>query len=185
MTIQGFWTKIYARGDIMKEHIQMIKAETNANFVNLRTAILTYNREAAVCGSPAWRYVYHTIHSADKWYFNPEIFTEPEFHEAGMDNPDNPCNQVLSDEELLEYLERVRLKTMDYLDSLTDELLYERPKKCHYTRLELILRQFRHISFHTGMLNGQTTERTGKFPIYASADNLDRLSKGLYDEGQI
>ena len=101
-----------------------------------------------------------------------------------MDNPDNPCNQVLSDEELLEYLERVRPKTMDYLDSLTDELLYERPKKCHYTRLELILRQFRHISFHTGMLNGQTTERTGKFPIYVSADNLDRLSKGLYDEGQ-
>ena len=169
----------------MKEHIEMIKAETNANFVNLRTAILTYDREAAVCGSPAWRYVYHTIHSADKWYFNPEIFTEPEFYEAGMDNPDNPCTCVLSDEELLEYLERVRLKTMDYLDSLTDELLYEHPEKCRYTRLELILRQFRHISFHTGMLNGQTAERTGKFPVYVSADNLDRLSRGLYDEGQI
>lgn len=166
----------------MRTLIEHIKTETDANFVNLTTTINTYDREALVCGAPAWRYVYHTIHSADKWYFNPFVFTEPEFHEEGMDNPDNPCDTVFSDEQLLAYLERVRKKTMDYLDGLEDEQLYEYPESCPFTRLELVLRQFRHISYHTGMLNGQTTERTGRFPIYVSPSTIGRLEKGYYDE---
>ena len=52
---------------------------------NLETAIMTYDRNALVCGSPAWRYVYHTIHSADKWFFNPFVYTEPDFHEDSME----------------------------------------------------------------------------------------------------
>lgn len=32
----------------------------------------------------------------------------------------------------------------------------------------LKLRQFRHISFHTGMLNGQTALATGQFPMWVS-----------------
>jgi ABC-type uncharacterized transport system permease subunit len=34
--------------------------------------------------------------------------------------------------------------------------------------MELILRQFRHISFHTGMLNGQTILEKGEFPMWVS-----------------
>lgn len=40
------------------------------------------------------------------------------------------------------------------------------------TCLELVLRQFRYLSFHTGMLNGQTAEHKGKFPIYVSEDSI-------------
>lgn len=163
-------------------HCEIIKKQADANFVNLETAIKTYDREAAVCGAPAWRYVYHTIHSADCWFFNPMIFEEPEFHVEGLDNPDHPCDKVLSDEELLSYLERVRVKTADYLDSLTDEMLYEKPEKCGFSRLELVLMQFRHISFHTGMINGQTAEKTGKFPLYITPNTKYRLEKGLYEE---
>ena len=86
---------------------------------------------------------------------------EPSFHSEGMDNPDNPTSVVLSDEQLLEYLDRVEQKTYAYLDSITDEMLYECPENCNHTRMELVLRQFRHISFHTGMLNGQTALATG------------------------
>ena len=85
-----------------------------------------------------------------------------------MDNPDNPTDVVLSDEQLLEYLDAVEKKTYDYIESLTDEMLYECPENCEHTRLELVLRQFRHISFHTGMLNGQTALATGKFPMWVS-----------------
>lgn len=99
------------------------KKQTITNFINMETAIKTYDRNASVCGTPAWRYVYHAIHSADKWFFNPSKFTEPGFHENGMDNPDNPCNVVLSDKELLDYLHKVRLKTEKYLDELSDEEL--------------------------------------------------------------
>lgn len=153
------------------------------NFINLETAIRTYDRNALVCGSPAWRYVYHTVHSADKWFFNPFVYSEPDFHEDGMDNPDNPCSVELSDEQLLEYLYAVRDKTLRYIDGLTDEMLAEKPENCPYTRLELVLRQFRHISLHTGMLNGLTVEKTGKFPVFVgSADSLDRLKYGLFDE---
>ena len=166
----------------MKAHCETIKKCVSTNFINLETAIKTYDRNAIVCGSPAWRYVYHTIHSADKWFFNPFVYDEPDFHETGMDNPDNPCKIELTDEQLIDYLHKVRQKTLDYIDSLTDEMLYEKPESCKYTRLELVLRQFSHLSFHTGMLNGQTIERTGRFPVYVSFDTMDRLEKGLYDE---
>ena len=63
------------------------------------------------------------------------------------------------------YLDRIEKKTMDYIDLLTDDVLYEKPEKCVYTRMELVLRQYRHLSFHTGMLNGQTAVATGKFPM--------------------
>ena len=99
-----------------------------------------------------------------------------------MDNPDHPCDITLTDEELLAYLSAVRKKTADYLDTLTDEMLYEKPTVCPYTRFELVLLQFRHISFHTGMINGQTIELTGKFPVYVGAEELDKLAKSFYDE---
>ncbi|MGN0634021.1 MAG: DinB family protein [Oscillospiraceae bacterium] len=166
----------------MRKHCEMIKRQTVANYINLETAIKTYNRNALVCGSPAWRYVYHTIHSADKWFFDPYIYEEPDFHQEGMDNPDNPCNITLSDEQLLQYLYEVRDKTLNYIDTLNDEMLYENPENCDYTRLELILMQFRHISFHTGLINGQTIEITGKFPAYVGPNTLYRLNNGLYDE---
>ena len=161
----------------------IIKEQLYPNFVNLETAIKTYDRDALVCGSPAWRYVYHTIHSADKWFFDPFVYDEPEFHEDGMDNPDSPCSVQLSDEELLDYLYAVKDKTLRFIDGLTDDMLSEKPEKCPYTRLELVLRQFRHISFHTGMINGLTIEKTGKFPVYVGDSNsMSRLENGLYDE---
>ena len=95
----------------MNDVCRMIKKQTITNFSNMETAIKTYDRNASVCGTPAWRYAYHANHSADKWFFNPSKFTEPGFHENGMDNPDNPCNVVLSDKELLDYLHKVQIKT--------------------------------------------------------------------------
>ena len=46
----------------MKTLCEIIKAQVGANYLNLETAIKTYDRNALVCGAPAWRYVYHTIH---------------------------------------------------------------------------------------------------------------------------
>lgn len=166
----------------MNELCIMIKRQTDANFLNLITAIKTYDRNAPVCGAPAWRFVYHTIHSADKWFFNPYVYDEPEFHTEGMDDPYKPCSITLSDEQLLSCLGRVRKKTADYLDSLNDEMLGQCPENCGMTRLELILMQFRHISTHIGMLNGLTVEKTGRFPVYVTPMSLDRLDKGYFEQ---
>ena len=158
------------------------------NFLNIRTSIQTYDRDALCCGAPCWRWAYHALHSADKWFINPNVYEEPSFHEDGMDNPDNPTNVVLTDAQLLEYLDQIEKKTLDYLNSLTDDMLYEKPENCNYTRMELILRQYRHISFHTGMLNGQTAVATGKFPMWVSQTDKyvdDGEFFGRYRKGQV
>lgn len=160
----------------------MIKRQTDANFVNLMISIKTYDRNALVKGAPAWRFVYHTLCSADRWYFNPEHYTPRPDHEEGAQNPYNPISREWSDAELLRLLEDVRQKTMDYLDSLDDSMLNECPPDCAFTRLELILMQFRHMGVHIGMLNGQTVERTGRFPLYVSPHSMDRLQIGYWEE---
>ena len=152
----------------MNELCNIIKETVRPNFLNIRTSIQTYDRDAICVGAPCWRWVYHALHSADKWFINPFDYEEPSFHQEGMDNPDNPTSVVLSDEDLLRYLDSIEQKTLSYLDSLTDEMLYEKPENCIYTRMELVLRQYRHLSFHTGMLNGQTAVNTGRFPVWVS-----------------
>ncbi|WP_026667261.1 hypothetical protein [Butyrivibrio sp. AE2005] len=152
----------------MNELCKIIKDTVKPNFLNIRTSIRTYDRDALCCGAPCWRWAYHALHSADKWFINPFVYEEPIFHENGMDNPENPTSVILSDAQLLSYLDLIEKKTMNYLDSLTDNMLYEKPENCIYTRMELVLRQYRHLSFHTGMLNGQTAVATEKFPMWVS-----------------
>ena len=163
----------------MNELVMIIKQTVVPNFMNIRTSIKAYDRDALCCGAPCWRWAYHALHSADKWFINPYVYDEPAFHEEGMDNPDNPTSVVLSDEQLLEYLDADEKKTMDYLDTLTDDMLYECPENCKYTRMELVLRQYRHLSFHTGMLNGQVAVATGQFPMWVS-DADKYIDDGVY-----
>ena len=172
----------------MNELCLIIKNMVKPNFLNIRTSIKTYDRNALCCGAPCWRWVYHALHSADKWFINPFVYKEPDFHVEGMDDPEKPCEVVLSDEQLLDYLAMVEKKTLGYLDTLTDEMLYEKPEQCRYTRMELILRQFRHISFHTGMLNGQTALASGQFPMWVSETEKyvdDGIFFGRYRKGKI
>ena len=103
----------------MNELCKIIKETVKPNFLNIRTSIQTYDRDAICYGAPLWRWVYHALHSADKWFINPCVYDEPPFHEEGLDNPDKPASVVLSDEQLLEYLDSVEQKTYAYLDSLT------------------------------------------------------------------
>ena len=118
----------------MNELCLIIKDMVKPNFLNIRTSIQTYDRDALCCGSPCWRWVYHALHSADKWFINPFDYEEPTFHEEGMDDPDKRCSTILTDEELINYLDSIEQKTLDYLDSLTDDMLYEKPEQCRYTR---------------------------------------------------
>lgn len=166
----------------MQPVCEMICRQTEANFANLLIAMHTYDRDALVKGAPAWRFVYHTLHSADKWFFNPNVYTERPEHEAGTDNPFHPISHIWSDEELLALYEKVKQKTLDYLAHLQDSELNECPPDCQFTRLELILMQFRHMSVHIGMLNGLTVEKTGRFPQYVSPHSMDRLKNGWWDE---
>lgn len=91
----------------MNELCKIIKETVKPNFLNIRTSIQTYDRDAMCYGAPLWRWVYHALHSADKWFINPFDYEEPAFHVDGMDDPEKPCDAVLSDEELLDYLDSI------------------------------------------------------------------------------
>ena len=184
---------------VMNQLCRIIKETVEPNFLNIRTSIRTYDRNALCCGAPCWRWVYHALHSADKWFINPndyrdlvismgiELLLETHAEDVICKN-NTVLSVVLSDEQLLAYLDSVEKKTMDYLDSLTDEMLYEKPENCRYTRLELVLRQFRHISFHTGMLNGQTILEKGEFPMWVSETEKyvdDGKFFGRYRKGKV
>ena len=82
----------------MNELCRIIRDMVIPNFMNIRTSLRTYDRDALCCGSPRWRWAYHAIHSADKWFINPCVYDEPPFHKEGMDNPDNPTTVYSSED---------------------------------------------------------------------------------------
>jgi hypothetical protein len=161
-------------------NIAALITSTELMFHNLRIAMDTVNWNAEICGAPAWRYIYHTLHSADKYFINPSTrFDEPEppFHTEGLDFPDNPSDTVLDKNTLNDYYEQIRQKILDYLQSLTDAQLNERPNGCGGTRLGLALSQFRHMYAHVGILNGITIANTNRFPDVIN-ESAFRINQG-------
>lgn len=148
-------------------------------FENLLISMKTIDWNTDICGAPAWRYIYHTLHSADKFFINPVNYEEPAFHIEKLDWPDSPSETVLSRETLFAYHERVRQKILNYLDNMTDYQLIERPNG-KLSRLGLVLSQFRHMYAHIGILNGVTITRTNKYPRVLNESR--KRPEGLYDE---
>lgn len=160
-------------------NIDTIKSVTDLMFQNLWISMQTVDWNADVCGAPAWRYIYHTLHSADKYFINPTQYTEPSFHTPKLDWPDTPSEIILSRETLYEYYEQVRQKILDYVDGLTDYQLTERPNG-KLSRLGLVFSQFRHMYAHIGILNGITIAQTNQYPRVLNESI--KQPECLYDE---
>lgn len=52
-------------------NIATLKTSVDLIFHNLHIAMDTVDWNADVCGAPAWRYIYHTLHSSDKFFIIP------------------------------------------------------------------------------------------------------------------
>lgn len=165
--------------------VATLKTSIDLMFHNLYIAMDTVDWNADICGAPAWRYIYHTLHSADKYFINPSSWVEkdePPFHSHLLDWPDTPTDTVLSKETLYAYFDKVRQKIISYIDNLNDVQLSERPGD-KLTCLGLILSQFRHMYAHIGILNGITIANTQQYPrvINEVTWSSGRLPDGLYD----
>ncbi|MCR5848052.1 MAG: hypothetical protein K6G75_08035 [Lachnospiraceae bacterium] len=68
--------------------------------------------------------------------------------------------------KLEEYMDHVKEKISKYLSGLSDEELSEKPENCPYTRLQMILAQFRHSMFHCGMSELATYDSTDEWLKY-------------------
>ena len=94
--------------------------------------------------------------------------------------------KVLSRELLIDYFESIQEKIMEYLSSLSDADLYEKPDGCAYNRLSLILGQFRHFHCHMGNINATTIYNTNQWSKVAGMYWLDKIEdckdiKDLYE----
>ena len=143
---------------------ESIKATTEIMFHNFYVTLVTCDMNCILCDMPIWKHCYHTLHSCDQWFINPTQYEEPPFHETGLNSLDYMGEKVLSREELLAYFEQVKTKILNYLDSLNDENLYEKPDGYKHIRLECIMGQIRHFYCHLGNINATTIIETNKWP---------------------
>lgn len=169
---------------MMQKLIKIISQQTELIFYNMSISMKTCDRNFMICGVPAWRYIYHTLHSCDKWFCNPSDFTEPTIHVDSLDKVDISSDKVLTDDELWNYYYEVKDKITTYLSSLSDQQLYEKPVNCDFTVMELILGQYRHFMCHIGILNGITISKVNKYPVVLGLDEWkENKSDGkIFDE---
>ncbi len=142
----------------------IIADQTRIMLSNMNITLHTCNMDTALFEMPMWKHLYHTLHSLDRWFINPERYVEPPFHEESMNSLDIQTKRALTREELIEYFKGIEPTIYSYLDGLTDDMLSEKPEGCRYTRLALVLGQYRHLMCHIGIINCTTINETGKWP---------------------
>ena len=153
-----------------RQLVDTIVEQTDIMFYNMNITLQTCNPNVIICEMPIWKHLYHTLHSVDRWFINPYIYKEPSFHEENLNSLDVKSEHILTKEQLIKYFENIKIRINKYLLGLTDDMLYEKPLACEYTRLALVLGQYRHLMCHVGIINGSTIKETGKWPKVVGLD---------------
>lgn len=155
----------------------ILREQTGILLKNLDDQIADADLDAVIDGLPNWRYLFHTIHSLDKSFINPDDFTEPDISVCGIE-PDlavidekRPSYRqapevTVTSSQLERYASYVRRKIESYFDTLNDTLLAEKPGSGRFTRLTLILGQTRHLMWHVGLSSGLTVQAGKPWPVY-------------------
>jgi hypothetical protein len=92
-------------------------------------------------------------------------FTEPTIHQPHFRTSDSGPG-ILSKQQLFTYFSEIRHRIEKYLSTLSLQLLQEYIGKGEFTRLDLILIQFRHVMHHIGYLHDYIKNKTGESPKY-------------------
>ncbi len=147
----------------------IIQDQTNRALWELKNIIDCIPKELwqkNYCGMPLYKHIYHTLHSLDLWFINPndKNYTEPFLHIPNLNNLDIVTDRKISNEEILVYYFSIKKKITKYTSNLTDSKLYEIPQNCKYNKFNLIIAQFRHLHTHMGMIMGWIIESTGNWP---------------------
>lgn len=160
----------------------ILKEQTEILLKNLDDQIAAANLTAVIDGLPNSRYLFHTIHSLDKNFINPDTFTEPSRSVCGVApelsiiDEKRSCYRPAADititrGQLSGYASYVRQKTEAYFDTLNDTTLSEKPGSGTFSRLALILGQFRHLMWHMGLSSGVTVQAGKEWPVYSGLYN--------------
>jgi len=149
--------------------VKGIIRQTNILFANIENSLDSVTEEKMslqVRNRPLWKQFYHLLHSTDQFFISPMEYREPAFHEEGMNYFGTASQKTLSKSELMQYFSTIRTKIEQYLLSLDDESLAGYPKDAPFTRLELILAQYRHVMYNIGIINFLIAEIMVEMPEY-------------------
>ncbi|MGN0459023.1 MAG: hypothetical protein ACI4IL_08645 [Eubacterium sp.] len=53
------------------ELIKVIRDSTEIMFHNFYVTLVTCDMDYILCDMPVWKHCYHTLHSCDQWFINP------------------------------------------------------------------------------------------------------------------
>ena len=172
----------------MEEIIRQIKGQVEINFMNIRDQIEVADLEAVFDGVNGSRYIFHNLHSMDRFFINPSDYVYEGKKLFGIAenlsviSPEREgyvedTSIVISREKLQAYFDFVKNKIEDYLEHLTGEELIQKPEGCEYSRLELILGQFRHEMWHAGLSSAITFENKNIWNTFTGLNGLRKLIK--------
>jgi hypothetical protein len=141
--------------------VDLIEKQTAILFLNLDSTLKGLSPEQlAAPGSWGWpldQQVCHLLRSLDQWFIDPFNYTTA--------RPGTP-GPGLAAPELGRYYLEVKTKIASYLSELQDSQLAECPPGSRFTRLELILGQYRHWMYHIGLIHGCLRSVNGHNPEY-------------------
>lgn len=172
----------------MNEIIRQIKNQTEINFINIRDQIEVAELEAVFDGVNGSRYIFHYLHSMDRFFINPvsyvyegeKLFGIPEnlsVISSEREGYVEDTSIVISRDKLFAYFEYIKNKIEVYFDGLTSEELLQKPEGNEYTRLELILGQFRHQLWHVGLSSAITFEGKKIWNEFTGLNGLRKMIK--------
>lgn len=157
--------------------VKIIREQTEILFQNLEAQINEAPLDTMFDNVNNSRYLFHAIHSLDRYFINPHHYEYEAEKIIGIDENlsiiaedregyDAAPGFVIERQKLLEYFNFVKAKIFSYLDKLTDEQLAEKPEDCPHTKLALILGQYRHLMFHAGLSEAVNFDTNGTWLKY-------------------
>ena len=172
----------------MDEIIRQIKNQIEINFINILNQIEVADLEAIFDGVNGSRYIFHNLHSMDRFFINPVTYVYEGEKFFGISENFSVISSaregyvedtsiVIPREKLLAYFDFVKNKIEKYFDELTAKELLQKPEDCEYTRLELILGQFRHQMWHVGLSSAITFEGKKIWNEFTGLNGLNKMIK--------
>ncbi len=170
----------------MEEIIKQIKNQQEINFMNIKEQIQKADLEIVFDAENNSRYIFHYLHSMDRFFINPmnyvyegeKLFGIPEnlsVIDPKREGYEKDTSIVISRESLLSYFEHIKGKIDKYFETLTLPMLLEKPEGCEYTRLELILAQFRHMMWHVGVSSAITFASKSEWNEFTGLSGLRKM----------
>lgn len=117
-------------------------------------------------GFPIWQQFYHMLNSIDRILSDPISYEYPSFHIEDMNNLEYKPETQIGKKALYDYFKKIEVESTIYLAGIDETTLIRKSNhKVHYmTKLDHILAQQRHMTWHIGYLHSCAKVLYGQTP---------------------